>query len=117
MVRDYLVIDEAVWFEPEPTPYQAMLDVFRNIRWSEPVSATSLKDAKRQELKNRRTKEQQNCQHGRLPFPINWKMGVHPAEDPKIFSVKLRSLRGGPYLMNAEDHQILHDENEPHEHF
>lgn len=117
MSNNMLRIDEATWFESEPSPYEAMLNVLRDIKWTTSFSARSLKETKRLEIKQRRTKEQENCQHGLLPFPINWKMGVHPTEEPKIFSVKLRSLRGGPYLMNAQQHQLLHDEGEPHEHF
>ena len=69
----------------------------------------------RQELKNRRAKEQRNCLHGQSPIQIRWRLGVQPTGDG-ISRVLLGRLREGPYLVNATEHFILHEAGEKHDH-
>jgi hypothetical protein len=116
-------VDLDKFFQKEPTPAEVMA----RFGYWEPTAngkmigaeASTWKrandDRLRRLVKNRRTKEQQNCLHGRRLFEINWAPGIHPL-GPREFWVNIAGMGGGPYLLNDADHEILHSVNRDHEH-
>lgn len=101
-----------------PSYHNAVQAMVRNQYWIGVESMgrqTGKLERQRQELKARRTKEQRNCLHGRRPYVINWAPGVHPL-GPREFWVNIAGIAGGPYLLNDEDHEILHSVKRDHEH-
>lgn len=116
-------VDLDKFFQKEPTPAEVMA----RFGYWEPSANDKMvgiehhswqkleQDRLRRELKNRRTKEQQNCLHGRRPFPINWREGTHPLGE-RQFWANIEGVPGGPYLLNEADHQILHNVGRKHEH-
>lgn len=129
----HYVIDEAgAFFQREPTVAESIMNITRftdavnrrqprsspNMFWCG-IEATSEAEARRQrqrmDLKARRTREQQNCLHGRRPYPVHWKPGTHPL-GIKEFWVNIEGMAGGPYLLSEGDHDILHNLNKEHTH-
>ena len=86
MSQTHMWIDEVdFWarpFQSEPTVASEVARFYYSLPTSNSrtwgVEQESRKDALRRELKNRRKKEMENCQHGRQSFPIMWQEGVHP---------------------------------------
>lgn len=100
-------------FQREPTVMEAFFETMANSHnW---VRAADQQSAQRTYAKQKRRREQENCLHGRRLFRIHWQPGVHPAGD-HIFYVNIDGLRGGPYLLDAIQHQVLHDEKQAHTH-
>lgn len=65
------------YFQKEPSPYEQMLQVMfwepaqSNRRvWG--VEVQTKAEALREAERRKRKKAMENCQHGRLPFPIHW---------------------------------------------
>lgn len=77
----HMVIDEIDFFHhstiPEATSAYAQMweTLAMSPSW---VNAFDQEQAIRTAKKVKRRKEMENCQHGRLPFPIYWKPGVRP---------------------------------------
>jgi hypothetical protein len=80
MSQTQIVFDEIAYFQKEPPPYQQMLEVFSRIPMSNKrmigVEQTPYHEVKRELERRKRKKAMENCQHGRLPFPIRWAPGV-----------------------------------------
>lgn len=133
MRPDHIWIDEAFLYrQTEPTPAHTMArlqwweQILSNRRFVSPTNTRSIgmevesmeyerRRIERQRLKDRRRREMENCMHGRIPFRIRWAPGVHPSGD-EVFYVKVDGLKGGPYLLNKMQHDILHQERHGHEH-
>lgn len=132
MIGNHIVFDEAFWFQREPTVAESIANILRfsdavsrrqprsspNMFWYG-IEARSEEEARREkmrrDLKARRTKEQQNCLHGRRPYPIHWKPGTHPFGE-REFWVNIEGMAGGPYLLSEGDHDILHELKKEHTH-
>lgn len=121
------IFDEAMIYHScrEPTPAEVMErfhfweDGTPNNKYMIGVEAVSMEEQQRQEarrkLKDRRRKEQENCFHGRRPYPVRWAEGTHPL-GIREFYVNVEGMTGGPYLVSEGDHEILHHLGRKHEH-
>ncbi len=126
-MRDHIWIDEATFYQRYSQTEPTVAAQMERMRYWEPpangrtisMETSSIEWEKQRrahmELKNRRRKEMENCQHGAVPFPIRYMPGVRPTGD-RIYHVNIDYLRGGPYLLNEEQHRVLHEERHGHQH-
>lgn len=104
----------SAYFQKEPSAYQQMLQILadsatNNRHWE------SKENRQRRELKARRQKERENCQHGFVPFEIRWRSGIHPMGD-RLFYVNIRDMGVVAYPVTEEEHMFLHEMERSHEH-
>lgn len=78
MSPDHIWFDEVRsfdgYFQREPTVMEAMFQTLSmSPSW---IRAVDQEQAERTRLKLKRRREMENCQHGRLLFPIRWANGT-----------------------------------------
>lgn len=106
MRPSHILIDEIDFFQQGSS--NPLVDLYRYFEWGTDsgdnirsigmeswIAAETKNQAYRTYQKLKRRKEMENCQRGRMPFPIYWAAGVHPAGDRVARETEWISL--GPF--------------------